>query len=107
MSEPLPQLGAVPHLPRAACRGAPEPLWDDKVGGRNGKQRELAADRERRHEMARAICRRCPEVLACIRVRRDDPTLPPGIWGGCWVGSGPERTVNPSLIRVRKERGAA
>jgi len=30
----LPATG--PSLPRAACRGAPEPLWDDKVGGRNG-----------------------------------------------------------------------
>ena len=96
-----------PSLPQAACRGAPEPLWDDRAPSRRGRQRENAAERDARHDAAREVCRRCPEVAACLRVRRDDPTLPPGIWGGCWVGSGPERTVNPSPIRVRKERGAA
>ena len=89
MSAPLLQLGVVPHLPRAACKGSPEPLWDDRVRGRNGKQRELAADREDRHYLARAICGHCPEIQACLRARLDDPTLPPGIWGGCWVGTGP------------------
>jgi len=89
VSAPLLQLGAVPHLPRAACRGAPISLWDDRVRGRNGEQRELAADREDRHYLARTICGRCPEVMACLRVRRDDPALPPGIWGGCWVDTVP------------------
>ena len=91
----LPTLG--PSLPRAACRGAPEPLWDDHVPGETSEQRED------RHYLARAICARCDELAACLRARRDDPTLPPGIWGGCWVGGGPGRTVNPSPIRVRRE----
>lgn len=85
---------AGPSLPRAACRGAPEPLWDDRVDG------ETPAAQEDRHYLARAICGRCEELVACLRLRRDDPTLPAGIWGGCWVGSDQSRRVDPSSIRV-------
>ena len=80
---------SCPSLPRAACRGAPEPLWDDWVTSADGVGWERDVDREDRHELARAICGRCPEMVACLRARRDDPTLPPGIWGGCWVGQPP------------------
>lgn len=87
--------GPGPDLSLAACKGATEPLWDDRLAGETDDQRDA------RHGRAKAYCARCPELMACLEARRDDSTLPPGVWGGCLVGRGPKRTnTHASPIRV-------
>ena len=86
----------TPDLPQAACKGHPKPLWDSQVDG------ETDGERDDRHRQAKEFCAGCPELMACLRVRRDDPDLPPGIWGGCLVGTpqGAHRTYSASPVRV-------
>ena len=74
-----------PDLPHAACRGPHAARWDDQVEG------ELPSDRPRRHVLAVAICRRCPDVAACFRARVADPKLGSGVWGGHVFAAGGRR----------------
>jgi hypothetical protein len=69
-----------PNLPLAACKGAPVSLWDATLAG------EMSYDRETRHEQAKAICRTCPEMAACLRARLTTPELGEGIYGAQLFG---------------------
>lgn len=65
-----------PNLPGAACTKVRAPLWDDRVDG------ESAGQRGHRISDALVICRRCPEIVACLAARLADDTLGSGVWGG-------------------------
>ena len=58
-----------PHLPGALCAQSDPDLW-------HPAENALAA-----HQIAKDICRQCPELSPCAAYAIADPSLR-GIWGG-------------------------
>lgn len=74
---------------RAACRGWPEPLWDDRLPG------EPDTERDARHADAIYFCRECPVTTECDASRDERD---PGVWAGK-VYHGPGVPVDMRVAR--------
>lgn len=60
----------------ALCRVEGNPTWwDDEIA-----ERETDRARTLRHGKAKAVCGRCPAILACAELF--DPELDAGVWFG-------------------------
>lgn len=99
------------NLRGAACAGPLAWLWDADLDG----VKESTAQKQARHEQARAICRSCPVKAICRAQVDTDPRLAIGssVWGGdviSWPGikvePGASVTATPQELTACRGCGA-
>jgi WhiB family redox-sensing transcriptional regulator len=93
-SNPRPDGGglavAIPSLPRAACRNTDPDLWI-------GPDDEAPKTRQRREQLAIAICRTCPERQPCLDFALSQPSQA-GVQGG--VGEYRRKSLRNAAVRA-------
>jgi WhiB family transcriptional regulator, redox-sensing transcriptional regulator len=88
-------LSQVPGWEHRPCRGTPTALWFGPEG-----REEALPERTARQEWAKALCRRCPVLAACLAKELEFPiTHQHGVRGGM--------TANERKDEIRRRRAAA